>query len=44
LERELQDMERKRKEVVQRKEKLQKQLDEVIQNVAMNSKGGGVLG
>jgi hypothetical protein len=44
LERELQDMERKRKEVVQRKEKLQKQLDEVIRNVAMNSKGGGVLG
>jgi mediator of RNA polymerase II transcription subunit 21 len=38
LEGELQDVERKRREVVARKEALQKRLDEVIQTVAVNSK------
>lgn len=39
LEAELQDVERRRKEVLKRKEDLQKRLDEVIQTVAINSKG-----
>jgi len=38
LEGELQDVERRRKEAVSRKEKLQRRLDEVIQTVAVNAK------
>jgi mediator of RNA polymerase II transcription subunit 21 len=39
LEEELQEVERRRKEAVKRKEVLQKRLDEVIRVVAMNAKG-----
>lgn len=39
LEEELQNVEKKRKEAVKRKEKLQKRLDEVIQTVAIHAKG-----
>jgi mediator of RNA polymerase II transcription subunit 21 len=38
LEGELQDVERRRREAVVRKEALQKRLDEVIQAVAVNAK------
>lgn len=38
LEGELQDVERRRKEAVLRKEKFQRRLDEVIQTVAVNAK------
>jgi hypothetical protein len=38
LEGELQDVERRRREVVLRKEDLQRRLDEVIQTVAVNAK------
>lgn len=38
LEGELQDVERRRKEAILRKEKLQRRLDEVIQTVAVNAK------
>jgi mediator of RNA polymerase II transcription subunit 21 len=39
LENELQEVEKRRREAVKRKEELQKRLDEVIQTVAINSKG-----
>lgn len=39
LEEELQEAERRRKEVVKRKEELQMRLDEVIQTVAINAQG-----
>ena len=39
LEAELQEVEKKRKEVMQRKEALQRRLDEVIEIVAINSRG-----
>ena len=39
LEEELQAVEQRRKEVVKRKEELQARLDQVIQTVAVNSKG-----
>jgi mediator of RNA polymerase II transcription subunit 21 len=39
LETELQEVERRRKEVLKRKEDLQRRLDEVIQIVAINAKG-----
>jgi dynactin complex subunit len=38
LEAELQEVERRRKEVLERKENLQRRLDEVIQTVAINAK------
>ena len=38
LERELQDVERRRLQAVRRKEELQKRLDEVIHTVAVNAK------
>jgi mediator of RNA polymerase II transcription subunit 21 len=39
LEEELQEVEKKRKQAVGRKEELQKRLDDVIQTVAINAKG-----
>ena len=39
LENELQEIEKRRREAVKRKEELQKRLDEVIQIVAINSRG-----
>ena len=39
LEEQLQEVEKKRKDAVERKEQLQKRLDDLIQTVAINAKG-----